>query len=165
MISILSTTSLPVKSSSNSHFYSNWNRSENCSGRRAPARSGVSASPDQEDHTLWWRHTGDSYRGPRRDASKGQPARGQLELDATLVSSGNILLLDYKMFLVQVHPLKEERSRRRSMWCQSLKSGKSSSTETTRFTWPTGHWRISPEYSIDNDWTFSSGIECHNRIV
>ena len=52
MISILSTTSLSVKSSSNSHLYSNWNRSENCSGRRAPARNGVSASPDQQDHSL-----------------------------------------------------------------------------------------------------------------
>ena len=124
-----------------------------------------SRSPDQEDHALWWRHAGGSGHGSRGDASKGQPARGQLELDATLVSSGAILLLDYKMFLVQVHPLKEERSTRRSIWCQSLKSGKSSSIEMTRFTWPTGHWRISPEYSIDNDWTFSSGIECHNRIV
>ena len=152
---------------SRQHYYSNWNRSENCSGRRAPARSGVSASPDQEDHALWWRHVGGSGRGPRGDASKGQPARCQLELDTTLVSSGGILLPDYKMFLtlVQVHPLKEDRSRRRSSWCQSPKSGKTSSTEMAPFTWPTGHWRISPEYSIDSDWTFSSGIECHNRIV
>ena len=76
-----------------------------------------------------------------------------------------ILFLDCKMFLpvIQVHPFKEERSQRRSIRGQLLMHGNPSSTETTPFT--TGHWRISPEYSIDNDWTFSSGIECHNRIV
>ena len=59
---------------------------------------------------------GRSETPTRGDASKGQPARCQLELDTTLVSSGGILLPDYKMFLtlVQVHPFKEERSRRKS---------------------------------------------------
>ena len=76
-----------------------------------------------------------------------------------------VLFLDCKMFLpvIQVHPFKEERSQRRSIRGQLLMRGNPSSTETTPFMCPTGHWRISPDYSIKNDWTFSSGSECHNR--
>ena len=78
-----------------------------------------------------------------------------------------VLFLDCKMFLpvIQVHPFREEWSQRRSIRSQLLMRGNPSSTETTPFMCPTGHWRISPDYSINNDWTFSSGSECNNRIV